>query len=42
MLRYLAHRLLEAALVLLGMSLLIYLLLGLMPGDPIDLMAIPT
>ena len=39
MLRYLTHRLLEAALVLLGMSLLIYVLLGLMPGDPIDLMA---
>jgi peptide/nickel transport system permease protein len=38
-LRYLSHRLLEAALVLLAMSLLIYLLLGLMPGDPIDLMA---
>jgi peptide/nickel transport system permease protein len=38
-LRYLAHRLLEAAVVLLGMSLLIYLLLGLMPGDPIDLLA---
>jgi peptide/nickel transport system permease protein len=29
----------EAALVLLGMSFLIYLLLGLMPGDPIDLLA---
>ncbi|HZA66103.1 MAG TPA: ABC transporter permease [Geminicoccaceae bacterium] len=39
MLRYLTHRVLEAALVLLGMSLLIYLLLGLMPGDPIDLLA---
>ncbi|MEM7024956.1 MAG: ABC transporter permease [Pseudomonadota bacterium] len=39
MLRYLSHRLLEAALVLIGMSFLIYLLLGLMPGDPIDLMA---
>ncbi len=39
MLRYLSHRLLEAAVVLLGMSFLIYLLLGLMPGDPIDLMA---
>ena len=39
MLRYLTHRLLEAALVLLGMSLLIYVLLGLMPGDPIDLLA---
>jgi peptide/nickel transport system permease protein len=38
-LRYLTHRVLEAALVLLGMSLLIYVLLGLMPGDPIDLMA---
>ena len=39
MLRYLSHRLLEAAVVLLAMSFLIYLLLGLMPGDPIDLMA---
>ena len=39
MLRYLTHRVLEAVLVLLGMSLLIYLLLGLMPGDPIDLLA---
>jgi peptide/nickel transport system permease protein len=38
-LHYLTHRLLEAAVVLLGMSLLIYLLLGLMPGDPIDLLA---
>jgi peptide/nickel transport system permease protein len=38
-LRYLTHRVLEAVLVLLGMSLLIYLLLGLMPGDPIDLLA---
>jgi peptide/nickel transport system permease protein len=38
-LRYLTHRVLEAALVLLGMSLVIYLLLGLMPGDPIDLLA---
>ncbi|HEX2478065.1 MAG TPA: ABC transporter permease [Geminicoccaceae bacterium] len=39
MLRYLTHRLLEAALVLLLMSFCIYGLLGLMPGDPIDLMA---
>ena len=39
MLRYLVHRMVEAALVLLGMSFLIYLLLGLMPGDPIDLLA---
>jgi peptide/nickel transport system permease protein len=38
-LRYLSRRLLEAAVVLLGMSFLIYLLLGLMPGDPVDLMA---
>ncbi len=39
MLRYLIHRLLEAALVLLLMSFVIYGLIGLMPGDPIDLMA---
>ncbi len=39
MLRYLSHRLVEAALVLLLMSFVIYGLLGLMPGDPIDLMA---
>jgi peptide/nickel transport system permease protein len=38
-LRYLTQRLLEAALVLLLMSFCIYGLLGLMPGDPIDLMA---
>jgi peptide/nickel transport system permease protein len=38
-LRYISHRLVESALVLLGMSFLIYLLLGLMPGDPIDLLA---
>jgi peptide/nickel transport system permease protein len=39
MLRYLMHRLAEAAVVLLLMSFVIYGLLGLMPGDPIDLMA---
>ena len=39
MIRYLGHRLVEAALVLLIMSFVIYGLLGLMPGDPIDLMA---
>ncbi len=39
MLRYLVHRLLEAALVLLLMSFVIYGVIGLMPGDPIDLMA---
>jgi peptide/nickel transport system permease protein len=38
-LRYLIHRLVEAALVLLLMSFVIYSLIGLMPGDPIDLMA---
>jgi peptide/nickel transport system permease protein len=38
-LRHLVERLLEAALVLLLMSFVIYGLLGLMPGDPIDLMA---
>jgi peptide/nickel transport system permease protein len=38
-LRYLIHRLVEAALVLLLMSFVIYGLIGLMPGDPIDLMA---
>ncbi|HEX3209728.1 MAG TPA: hypothetical protein VHQ91_10130, partial [Geminicoccaceae bacterium] len=39
MLRYLIHRLVEAALVLLLMSFVIYGLIGLMPGDPVDLMA---
>jgi len=39
MLRHLVERLCEAALVLLLMSFVIYGLLGLMPGDPIDLMA---
>jgi peptide/nickel transport system permease protein len=38
-LRYLAGRSLEAALVLLAMSFVVYLLIGLMPGDPIDVMA---
>ncbi len=39
MLRYIAHRSFEAGLLLLLMSFVIYLLLGLMPGDPIDIMA---
>jgi peptide/nickel transport system permease protein len=39
MLRHLVERVSEAALVLLLMSFVIYGLLGLMPGDPIDLMA---
>ena len=39
MLRYFAHRAAEAGLLLVLMSFVIYLLLGLMPGDPIDIMA---
>src|SRR3546814_8691821 len=38
MLRYLAFRLLQTVLVLLLLSAATYGLLGLMPGDPIDLM----
>lgn len=38
MIRFLASRLMQAVLVLLLMSAAIWLLLGLMPGDPIDLM----
>ncbi len=38
MLRYLSQRLLESLVVLLLVSLGTYLLLGLMPGDPIDLL----
>jgi peptide/nickel transport system permease protein len=36
--RYLAGRLIQTAMVMLAMSLAVYLLIGLMPGDPIDLM----
>ncbi len=36
--RYIAQRLAESAIVLLVMSFVIYGLIGLMPGDPIDLM----
>jgi peptide/nickel transport system permease protein len=39
LLRFVCGRLLDSALVLALMSFLIYLLIGLMPGDPIDLMA---
>ena len=39
MIRYFSHRVAEAALLLLLMSFVIYILLGLMPGDPIDIMA---
>ena len=38
MTRYIANRILQAAIVLLVMSFVIYSLIGLMPGDPIDLM----
>ncbi|MGI9500673.1 MAG: ABC transporter permease [Geminicoccaceae bacterium] len=39
MIRYFAHRAFEASCLLVLMSFVIYLLLGLMPGDPIDIMA---
>ncbi|HYH21047.1 MAG TPA: ABC transporter permease [Azospirillum sp.] len=39
MTRFLLSRLLQAAVVLLVMSVLVTVLLGLMPGDPVDLMA---
>ncbi len=38
MIRHLLYRLAQAALVLLVMSFLVYMLIGLMPGDPIDVM----
>ena len=38
MLRYLANRLIQSAVVLTVMSFVIYALIGLMPGDPVDLM----
>ena len=38
MLRFVSGRLLESLLVLLVMSFIIYWLMGLMPGDPIDIM----
>ena len=38
MLRYIAGRLLESLAVLLVVSFAIYGLIGLMPGDPIDMM----
>ncbi|MFI5022695.1 MAG: ABC transporter permease [Alphaproteobacteria bacterium] len=38
MTRYAANRLLQALLVLLVMSVVVYALIGFMPGDPIDLM----
>ena len=38
MLTYIAQRLIESAIVLLIMSFVVYGLIGLMPGDPIDIM----
>jgi len=38
MIRFMAGRLMQMATILLLMSLLVYVLIGLMPGDPIDLM----
>ena len=38
MARFATGRLIESLIVLLAMSLVVYLLIGLMPGDPIDLM----
>lgn len=38
MLRHVVHRLGQSAVVLLVMSFVVYALLGLMPGDPVDLM----
>ena len=38
MLRFVAGRLVESIVVLLAMSFIIYWLMGLMPGDPIDIM----
>ncbi len=38
MLTYIVQRLAESAIVLLIMSFVVYGLIGLMPGDPIDLM----
>jgi peptide/nickel transport system permease protein len=38
MLRFIGGRLFESAVVLLVMSFIVYCLIGLMPGDPIDLM----
>ena len=37
--RRLAYRLIQAALVLLALSFVVYALMGLMPGDPVQLMA---
>ena len=38
MIRYIAHRLIQGLIVLAAMSFVVYGLIGLMPGDPIDLM----
>src|SRR5947199_10165679 len=38
MTRFLTERVLQGLVVLLGMSFVVYFLIGLMPGDPIDIM----
>jgi peptide/nickel transport system permease protein len=38
MMRFIASRLVESIIVLLVMSFVVYVLIGLMPGDPVDLM----
>jgi peptide/nickel transport system permease protein len=38
MIRFVSSRLFESAIVLLIMSFVVYVLIGLMPGDPVDLM----
>ena len=42
MVRYLAGRLAQILVVLVAMSFVIYGLIDLMPGDPIDIMAAAT
>ena len=38
MTRFLSERVIQGMIVLLGMSFVVYFLIGLMPGDPIDIM----
>ena len=38
MTRFISQRLIETAAVLLVMSFLVYVLIGLMPGDPVDIL----
>ena len=36
--RFISQRVMETIIVLLAMSFLVYVLIGLMPGDPVDIM----